>query len=174
MANLPPEVKKYVARLKADVKATVAKYEAAADVFRFAYALTANKALLPDSYKASVAEWMDGDKVKMRIWVKSFRDMLPILEAIERAADLGVKGYAFTKTLDYPAYSERVYISDKLMVEATLEGSGDNNCKRIITGYEPVEPRPIYAFDCGNGAEQIPDHPELLEEQPIAVDAVPE
>jgi hypothetical protein len=156
---LPTQLQKHIKDLRANLRQQIADLEATAPTFSFAYALVANKSLLPDEMDARVSTWLVwGNRVKINVTVKSFRDMLPILERIESLADHGVLGYSFTNTEDHPSYSERQYISSKLLIEARLKGEGDDSCRRVVTGYTIPKPQPIYGFDCGDGEEQLPTH----------------
>jgi len=160
MADLPPKVKDHVEWLRKNLKDTILKYKEKSGDFKFAYDLIANRDLFPKEMDPSVSDWLDGDRVKIHCYVASFRDVLPILERIERLAEAPhyIHGFRFTESRDAPIWNERAYYCDRMTIEAELKGEGTENCKRVITGYTSPEPRPIYAFDCAPGQLQGTEH----------------
>jgi len=101
-----------------------------------------------------LASW--GNYVKF-IWtvdVKDFRETAPIIEWLQDDCYL-----TCDSTVDQPTWGsgQREYnFSPFLQLEADL--ATDATCKRVVVGYEPVAPRPIYKFECPD--EVQPDYHE--------------
>jgi len=159
MAGRPKVLEDHVKYLRQNLKENIEYLDKRLYEFKLLSYLVEGKRF--DTFRPRVRPWLTGGAVKLEVEVKSFRDVLPLLER------LAEWGYDFNESDDAPTYNTRYYRSDRIVIDATLV-EGDANCRRVIVGYEqPSPPRPIYGFDCG-GAQDLPDpnpNPAVLSDE---------
>jgi hypothetical protein len=158
MAKLPEQFKKHTQWLRESTRQSIKQYEEVAHMLNL---LTYLKAYPRFSHlDPSISDWLDNGRPKLTIRVKSFPETLPVLEQL---ADWGCD---FNRTADQLTWGDRLYYSDKCVVEAHLV-EGSDECKRVIIGYKQVEPQPIYKFDCGPDQTLPPVNPNPLPDEVV-------
>lgn len=161
--KFPKHVREQIGYMKELHKKQLKAYDDMAWTFRYIDTCITN-GLIPKEFRPHLSSYLrhtyidvpdgEGGTTCVEVWqatvnvrVKSFKDVLPVLEQL---SSVNLDDYQFTKTEDHPDWSERVYSSKRIRVEARLEGEGVEGCRREVVGYKApsTDPIPIYEFKC--------------------------